>query len=213
MSGSRRYATRLPREVRREQVLDAALRLIGREGFAAATIARVAEEAEIAKPVVYSLFETQEGMQHALMVREHDRAFAAAASALAAGAIAPDPVAALAAGLNTFLDEVSAAPDTWRLVFLPVVGMPPSVREAILDGRERWRRELEPIVTDRLEAVRIDAVDAELCAHLVRGNAEYLARLVLEEPDRFAADRIRHFVSTVADQISLLLGVGAEGSR
>ncbi len=213
MTEPRRYATRLPREVRREQVLDAALRLIGREGFAAATIAHVAGEAEIAKPVVYSLFETQEGMQHALMVREHDRAFAVAASALAAGAVAPDPVAALAAGLNTFLDEVAAAPDTWRLVFLPPVGMPPSVREAILDGRERWRRELEPIVTDRLGAVGVGGVDAELCAHLIRGNAEYLARLVLEEPDRFSAERIRDFVATVVDRVPALREVRGEGAR
>jgi hypothetical protein len=32
--------------------------------------------------------------------------------------------------------------------------------------------------------------DVELASHVVRGNAEYLARLIIEDPDRFLPERV-----------------------
>jgi AcrR family transcriptional regulator len=199
MAGTtRRYAKRLPREVRREQILDATLRLIAEQGFAGVTMESVAAEAEIAKSVVYAVFGSQEGLQHELMVREQERAFRLAEAAVAAGAASADPLVGLRDGLLTFLDGVAQDPDRWRLVLLPVAGTPESVGAAIRDGRERWRRALEPVAAQLLGRVGLGDLDHELVAHLVRGNAEYLARLMLEDPERFTRERIATFATDVA---------------
>lgn len=199
MAGTtRRYAKRLPREVRREQILDATLRLIAEQGFAGVTMESVAAEADIAKSVVYAVFGSQEGLQHELMVREQERAFRLAETAVAAGAASADPLAGLRDGLLAFLDGVAQDPDTWRLVLLPVAGTPERVGEAIREGRERWRRALEPVAAQLLGRVGLGDLDHELVAHLVRGNAEYLARLMLEDPERFTRERIAAFATDVA---------------
>jgi AcrR family transcriptional regulator len=223
MAGTtRRYAKRLPREVRREQILDATLRLIAEQGFAGMTMEAVAAEAPIAKSVVYAVFGSQEGLQHALMVREQERAFRLAEEAVAVGAASGgigtadgNPLAAIRDGLLTFLDGVARSPDTWRLVLLPVAGTPESVGAAIRDGRERWRRALEPIAEQLLGRVGLGALDHELVAHLVRGNAEYLARLMLEDPARFTKERIAAFAADVATATFSVVeraGAGSEAS-
>lgn len=194
----RAYSKRLPREERREQILDANLRVIVREGWAGATMERVAAEAEIAKSVLYSLFASQAGLQVALMRREQERAFAVAAAAIPAAPIQGDPIAALQRGLEIYLEGVETHPDTWRLVLIPASGTPASVRKAIEEGRERWRRELEPAIAELLERFGLTSLDAELLAHLGRGNAEYMARLVIEQPDRFSAGRLTDFTAQLA---------------
>lgn len=214
MAGTtRRYAKRLPREVRREQILDATLRLIAEHGFAGMTMEAVAAEAEIAKSVVYAVFGSQEGLQHELMVREQERAFRLAEAAVAAGAASVDPLVGLRDGLLTFLDGVAGDPDTWRLVLLPVAGTPERVGEAIRDGRERWRRALEPVAEQLLGRVGLGELDHELVAHLVRGNAEYLARLMLEDPERFSSERIAAFASQAAEAILAVVGRAPGGPR
>lgn len=213
MAGTtRRYAKRLPREVRREQILDATLRLIAEHGFAGMTMEAVAAEAEIAKSVVYAVFGSQEGLQHELMVREQERAFRLAEAAVAAGAASVDPLVGLRDGLLTFLDGVAGDPDTWRLVLLPVAGTPERVGEAIRDGRERWRRALEPVAEQLLGRVGLGELDHELVAHLVRGNAEYLARLMLEDPERFSSERIAAFASQAAEAILAVVGRASGGA-
>lgn len=199
----RRYATRLPREERRELILDAAMRVIARDGFAAATFARVAEEAQIAKSVLYGIFEDPETLQHELMQREQERAFSLAARALAAGQEG-DFADGLREGLLVFLGGVAANPASWQVVVQPRAGTPEKVARAIREGRERWRRALEPIVTERMRALGIDGVDAELLAHLVRGNAEYLAQLIIDHPDRFTHDRIAAFITSLVGQAARL---------
>ena len=197
----RPYTKRQPRHVRREQILDAAASLIVAEGWGAMTMDRVAAEAGIAKSVAYAIFDSQAGLQEELMQRAQDRAFTLSAEALAATAEANDPAAAITVGLTTFVHGVAEQPDTWRLALFPSEGAPESVRAAIRGGRERWRRALEQIAAQQMHGVGLSDVDPELISHLARGNAEYLARLVLEDPDRFPAERLATFVENLATSL------------
>ena len=199
----RRYTPRLPREQRGELILDAALRLLARDGFAALTVERVAKEADIAKPSVYAIFESAEGLQKALMRREQQRAFATAAATVAE-LTKGDPIAGIARALAQFLTGVAEHPDTWRLVLMPTAGTPPAIRQAILDGREQWRQQIVPLAAAILAQAGLDDLDPELVAHLARGNAEYLARLTLEEPDRFTNPRILDFATQLFARIAAL---------
>ena len=197
----RRYATRQPREVRREQILDATLHLIARHGWAGMTMDAIAEEAGVAKSVTYAIFESQAGLQSAVMKREQERSFALAAEATAAARAADNPIAAIVAGLTVFMEGVARAPDSWKLVLLPIDGAPDSVRDAIRDGRERWRREMGKIAEEQLRHAGIDDVDTDLVAHIVRGNAEYVARLIIEQPDTYTPERIATGIAQLATRI------------
>ena len=197
----RRYATRQPREVRREQILDATLRLIARHGWAGMTMDAIAEEAGVAKSVTYAIFESQAGLQRAVMKREQERAFALAAEALAAARAAENPIAAITAGLMVFMEGVARAPDSWKLVLLPIDGAPDGVREAIRDGRERWRHEMGAIAEEQLARAGIHDVDTDLVAHIVRGNAEYVARLIIEQPGTYDPERIATGIARLAARI------------
>ena len=197
----RPYAKRQPRHVRREQILDAAAELIVAEGWGAMTMDRVAADAGIAKSVIYAIFESQAGLQEKLMQRAQDRAFSLSAEALSATATAGDLASAITAGLTTFVRGVAEQPDTWRLALFPSEGAPESVRDAIRDGRERWRNALEQVAAEQMQGTGVSDVDPELVAHVARGNAEYLARLLLEDPDQFPAERLATFVENLASSL------------
>jgi len=186
-TSTRRYAKRMPREARREQLLDATLTLIARDGWSALRINRVAAEADIAKSVIYSIFGSMEGLQKAVMRREQERAFALAELALNEARSDRDPLAAITSALGTFLNGVAANPTTWRLVLVPAENTPPAIRAGILEGREAWRQEIESVLRNLLGD---SEPDVELASHVVRGNAEYLARLIIEDPDRFSPERV-----------------------
>ena len=119
------------------------------EGWGAMTMDRVAADAGIAKSVIYAIFESQAGLQEKLMQRAQDRAFSLSAEALSATATAGDLASAITAGLTTFVRGVAEQPDTWRLALFPSEGAPESVRDAIRDGRERWRKALEQVAAEQ----------------------------------------------------------------
>ncbi|HWI06822.1 MAG TPA: helix-turn-helix domain-containing protein, partial [Solirubrobacteraceae bacterium] len=78
----RRRQPRMPIHVRREQVLDAALRLITNVGYGALTMEAVAREAGLSKPVVYNAFPGRTALLSALLAREEGRALGALAEAM-----------------------------------------------------------------------------------------------------------------------------------
>jgi AcrR family transcriptional regulator len=51
---------RLPRAVREQQMLDAAVKVFSRRGFHAASMDEIAEDADISKPMVYAYLGTKE---------------------------------------------------------------------------------------------------------------------------------------------------------
>src|SRR3954470_6739518 len=124
----RRYAPRVPAGERREQVLDAGLALIERDGYGAVTMEAVARETGVTKPVVYDVFDNRGELLRALLEREEQRAFAALAEVIPALPQGGDPDELLPSALGAFLDAVRAQPDPWRLILLPVEGTPEVVR-------------------------------------------------------------------------------------
>ncbi|GAA2073026.1 hypothetical protein GCM10009801_26030 [Streptomyces albiaxialis] len=204
-TGRRRYAARQPREVRRAQILDAAARAIAEHGWQGMTMERVAAGAGVAKSVSYAIFESRERLQRAVMRRAQEvtgervaRALAAAREADAAGADGVEARgtgargigAALGAGLASYLESVAREPEISRLVLLPIAGAPEGVREAVAEGRERVRRQILAAVEEHVARGGVTGLDTELLSHLVRDNAESLARLLLARPGTFTPRRL-----------------------
>ena len=105
----RRYSPRRPRAERREQLFDAALRVIDRDGFGALTVEGVAREADLAKTVVYDTFGNSEKLLRALLVREQERALGSLAAAMPEPPLTEDPRRILTESLVTLLAKIGRA--------------------------------------------------------------------------------------------------------
>src|SRR5438093_11931588 len=110
VAARRKYSQRLPRPERREQLLDAALRLIAEHGFGGVSMEAVAREAEIAKTVVYDAFANRAELLEAMFEREQQRALADVAGAVRAPPIAGDPLDVLVESITTILDALRRRP-------------------------------------------------------------------------------------------------------
>ncbi|WP_405165003.1 TetR/AcrR family transcriptional regulator [Nocardia sp. NBC_01499] len=190
----RRYAKRLAPADRREQLLDAALDIITASGFTDVSIAAVAERGGVTRPVVYDSFASRDELLHELIERETARMRAAvdrSMSGIESTAPHEDRAEVLAAALARFLAEVRAMPDSWRLVYFPIDGVPPVLRDRIEKSRDELRTPLSRSLGEWLSGKRGAAdVDIDILVRVVQGIVHTAARLVLDDPDRFDSDRL-----------------------
>jgi AcrR family transcriptional regulator len=190
-STRRRYAPRLPLEERKEQVLDATLRLITREGYAGVTMDAVASEAGVAKPVVYDAVGNRGQLLRALQEREEARALADLADVVPVMPPDADPDKVLVDAFEAFLRTVQGQPDRWRLILLPVEGTPESLRRHVERQRRAIGERIQELVAWGIERRGgPEWADPEIVARAIQTLGEDAARLVLTEPDRFSPERI-----------------------
>lgn len=179
---------------RREQLLDATLGLIAREGFGAVTVDAVARAAGITRPIVYGHFSDLGGLLNALVDRESALALEQLAEVVP-GALDPRPVAeASVAALTTFLEAVAATPDRWHLVLMPIAGSPRVLQERVAADRAQVREQLGALITAGLQRDGVGAaIDVALVAHAVQDVAEGAARLILTDPAEYPVERLVAF--------------------
>ena len=190
----REYAPRVPIEQRRRDLLDAALRIVVRDGHAAVTMEAVAAGAGVTKPVVYGVFPNREALLGELLRREQGAALEQLVELLPGlrkglkdGA---HPADVLADALDGFLAAVRAAPERWSCIVLPMADMPPQFNAAREETRALVLTSAEELgrwITRTFDAP--DDLDPELIAHTVVTLAEMAARLVLTDPGRYEPAR------------------------
>jgi AcrR family transcriptional regulator len=193
----RPYAARIPREQRREQVLDSALSLILSDGYAAVTMEAVARGAGVTKPVVYDLFPNMGELVRALLEREEEGALRQL------GELLPkmldekaDPDELMVQAFTAYLQAVSESADRWKLILLPAEGTPALVRDHVEAARRGVARQLEGIVEWAVaRRAELQGVDAHLAALAMQAFAEHQARLVLTNPDEYTPERLGEFVA------------------
>jgi AcrR family transcriptional regulator len=198
---TRRYTPRMPREERREQILDAALHLIAERGFGGVSMEAVAREVDIAKTVVYDAFANKEDLLNALFVREQEATLAQIADVIPRPPLDGEPAEIMSASIQRLLEAVAEHPDTWRLILLPADGTPPALRAEVDRHREALVGQIEPMVAWGLEQLRLGSLDSELAAAGILGAAENAARLSLTHPDRYPPKRIAEFAADVLTAI------------
>ena len=194
---------RLPPELRQEQILDSALRLILRDGYAAATVQAIAREASVSRPVVYEFYADREDLILDLLDRESSKARQFTLGLIPGLEPGTDRKEAIRAALSGFLDIVSAAPERWRLILLPPHGAPSAVRERV----EMTRRELVQATKANISAFNAPAGlpgrDEELLAVTFVSTCEAAARLVLNKPGQFTPSRVVGFVESLATKLAV----------
>jgi AcrR family transcriptional regulator len=106
---------RMPRAVREQQMLDAAVRTFGQRGYRAASMDEIADLAGVSKPLVYLYLNSKEDLFTACIRREAD----ALTTAVRAG-VQPDLPAdrQLWEGLRAFFTHTAQNPDGWAVLHL-----------------------------------------------------------------------------------------------
>lgn len=186
----RRYAKRLPVEKRREHLLDAALRVLVRDGYEKVTIEAIAREADVTRPVVYGAYDGLEPLLHALLERTQRRALASALQLMPVGGLTGDVdewILEAAAGL---IDAVQQEPEVWRPVLGLTQNAPAVVRDRIDSTRELIRGYIADALQVGLERRGGPHLDVDVLSHLVLITAEHFGRLTLDQPERYDKARL-----------------------
>ncbi|MER7841322.1 TetR/AcrR family transcriptional regulator [Streptomyces sp. NPDC096040] len=106
---------RMPRAVREQQMLDAAVRTFGRRGYMAASMDEIAELAGVSKPLVYLYLNSKEDLFTACIRREAK----ALTEAVRTGVHRDLPAdRQLWDGLQAFFAHTAAHPDAWSVLHL-----------------------------------------------------------------------------------------------
>jgi len=178
---------RLPRAVREQQMLDAAVKVFSRRGFHAASMDEIADDASISKPMVYAYLGSKDELFVACLHRSGTQLMEAIA-AVVGPALPSDEQ--LWRGLRAFFGYVGAHPDGWAVL-----------RQA--RGERRFADELAQMRTRIVEVVagmlgraaraegrEVRETDLEVMAYALVGAAESLADWLADhdgaDPDKTA---------------------------
>ena len=179
----------MPVEQRREQLLDATIRIIVRDGYDRVTIDAIASECGVTRPVVYSAYDGLGPLLLALLDRSQARAMTAITEIFADTA----PSDFVRVGTRRLIETVRADPDIWRPILGLTENAPAEVRDRVESDREWIRSQITALVPPDK--------DPEVTAHLVVATLEHVGRLAL------AADYdTERLVSAVEGLVGGLLG-------
>ena len=186
-------------DARRDQLLDAALAIVVREGYAAVSINAIARELDVTRPVVYNVFDGLDSLLHALLDRQERLALSQLLSRISVPTeLPPDPSAYAKTTIADLIAMVREDPSTWTPILLAGADTPPAVRERIETDREAVRTRFQTLVETALAHRPAAGLDARVMSHALLALAEYFGRLALR--DDGAAD-----AQAIADTISTLL--------
>ncbi|MEU6539815.1 TetR/AcrR family transcriptional regulator [Streptomyces sp. NPDC047000] len=104
---------RMPRAVREQQMLDAAVRIFGQRGYMAASMDEIAELAGVSKPLVYLYLNSKDHLFTACVRREADALTAAVRAGVRPGLPADRQ---LWDGLLAFFTHTARHPDGWSVL-------------------------------------------------------------------------------------------------
>ena len=146
------------REQRREQLLDAADRVIRRRG-PDASMDEIASEAGITKPILYRHFGNKEGLHEALA----ERYVEALMGELRATDSIKEPRAHLSARIDAYLSFVESEPEQYR--FLLGAAEEPGTSALVAEFRRRLAAECAIATAESLRRAGLDPEVAESWAH------------------------------------------------
>ncbi len=168
---------RVPRAVREQQMLDAAVAGFARHGYRSASMDDIAEAAGVSKPLVYQYLKSKEDLFTSCIEREAAALGAAVFAGTRDTSAAPDQQ--LWNGLCAFFAHTAAHPDGWTVLHQQAPGEGETFNRVVAG----MRAEIVELVTALIGRAAQDAgcdedlVDREVSglAHALVGSAESLA--------------------------------------
>jgi AcrR family transcriptional regulator len=198
----RKYAPRLPREQRREQLLDAAMTVLGGCQLHELSMEAVAEAAGVGKPVLYTVFRTRAELVSALLRREHQRGVAQVRAALPDDLTVLGPTGAYAATISAFLRVVLENPARWRLILTVPDSAPREYRDDLRRARSSILAQAEELAKAGIALdPRLTDLDPVLLGHTMLSFADMLGRLAVNDPETYPRQRLEEFALTAMEML------------
>lgn len=189
----------MPLEQRRDQLLDAALTVLLRDGYGGLNIDAIARQADVTRPVVYSAFGDLPSLLDALLDRTQHSALLTVVELFDDDAT-EDVSDWIIAVITAFLAAVRREPDVWRPVLGLVHGAPKNVQDRIDETRELIRADIARRLAGRLADIA-PQIDVDVLSHVLRVTAEQFARLVLTDPKHYPTRRLVAGVRTLLEPL------------
>jgi AcrR family transcriptional regulator len=190
----RKYAPRLPREQRREQLLDAALVALADCELHELSMEAVADAAGVGKPVLYTAFGTRGELVDALLHREHERGVAQVLAAMPDDLTILGATNAYAATVKAFLAAALDNPARWRLILTVPDSAPREYRDALRRGRSAIVLQAELLAKAGIALEpHLEGLDPALLGQTMLSFAEMLGRLAVSEPDTYPRERLEAY--------------------
>ncbi len=189
------------REERYQRLLDAALEIIGSEGFKAATVRAVCGRAELTQRYYYEAFDNAEDMFMALYERELQQLARALSAAVEA---APkDPPAFARAALGAVFRHLREHPQAARTLMIEVYGISPRVDETYRAGSQRMIDLVVGYARPLVEPERLKGLDIDLQGAALVGAVIFVAmNWVLSDfakPDAVIVENLMVLASSIVD--------------
>jgi AcrR family transcriptional regulator len=172
---------RLAPEVRRRQVLDAAVSVFAEQGFHGASMEDVAARAGVSKPSVYAHGGSKEELFTACLHQEADRLMRSMATTVADAG--PDPQVRLWLGLGAFFRALTTHRDGWTVLYRQA-----STGSFATDVDALRRRIVATAGALLAEDLEVDPDVVAPIAHTLVGAAEGLADWWLGAEEAAVAD-------------------------
>jgi AcrR family transcriptional regulator len=185
------------REQRREQLLDAADRVIHRSG-SAFSMDEIAAEAGITKPVLYRHFGDKDGLHEALT----DRYIGELKQVLRPASETDDPRSRLAATIDAYLSYVEREPDRYR--FLLAAAEQPRTAVLVADFRREYVGECAFTSATKLDRAGLDPGFAEPWAQCVSGMIRAAGASWLEQRALPRARLVEYLTTVLWDGFAAL---------
>jgi AcrR family transcriptional regulator len=203
---ARTRARHLGPERRRPLVLDAALRLVARDGASGTTMEAIAGEAGVTKPVIYACYPSKRDLMKALLRREEQRLASHMSGSLPANGGVDDVEGALAKGFRAFLGAVAAEPDSYRVIFMSELGSYQAVHRSVERARRVQAERIAALVESGMRARGVEQVEGKalVVASVVMGASEGAVKLLLSDPEGWSPDEL-------AELLAQLMVRGMEG--
>jgi len=191
-SAARPRGTRLPRQARRRQLLEAALEVFVARGYHAAAMDEIAERAGVSKPVLYQHFPGKQELYLALLDESVEALIETVRGALRS---TTDNRQRVTATFRAYFEFVGARSGTFRLVFESDYANDPGVREKL----GRADRKCAEMVS---QVIKSDTGLSDEEAHLLSiglvGMAQVTARYWLATLGTIPRDAAEQLVARLA---------------
>jgi AcrR family transcriptional regulator len=173
----------VPRAVREPQILEVAGRAFAARGYHAASMAEIAADADVTKPLVYAYFGSKEGLYLAYIKRSGRELGDRMRTATDPGA---PPGERLQAGILEFLRFVAERRDGWQVLYSEAAARGGPLAEEVMNLRAAIARMIGRLLLETVpDAQPSVAMTAALdgAANAVVGAGESLANWWLTHPD------------------------------
>ncbi|WP_149359705.1 TetR/AcrR family transcriptional regulator [Lolliginicoccus suaedae] len=175
----------VPRPERERQILDIAAEHIGRVGYAGLSLADIATEAGVSKPLVYGYFRTKDGLYAACV----ERAATILADAIENAITSTVSLEMAQHTLDAIFTALEPRPHDWNVLFDRSAPREGPAGESVRNARRRIANQAARGIATVFDATGItDPHDLSALTDVWMGAVTSLVNWWLRHPDQTAAD-------------------------